>query len=298
MRIRLLLMRRGYATVLGSAAFVAGCSLFSDLGGFSGDSASTNEGGTPETGDSDSGVDDAAPETDAPVAIVDAGPDASPYMLAVLADRPIAYWPMDDAPGCALVTELVGGKNADFAGVLTCGVPGVSGTAIDKTKVEQVLAVGDYFDFVGFNPYTIEAWAKPRFEAQYLTMIAKRRPNTPFGWNFYFQDVDPAGAPGFQMLHVSPDGGNRTVFVATPDAASKFHHIVVTYDPNVATGAPLRMYYDGVRTDGYDDDIPASDTTEPVWIGEAYTGLLDEIALYDHALGAERVQAHYQLGKK
>ena len=58
------------------------------------------------------------------------------------------------------------------------------------------------------------------------------------------------------------------------------------------------MYYDGVRTDGYADDNAANDTTEPVWIGEGYLGLLDEIALYDHALPVERVQAHYQLGKK
>lgn len=59
----------------------------------------------------------------------------------------------------------------------------------------------------------------------------------------------------------------------------------------------MRMYYDAVRTDGY-DDVPATHTTEPVWIRQGYTGLLDEIALYDHALTVERVQAHHQLGTK
>lgn len=277
------------------AAFAGGCSLFSDLGGFSENPAPTSEAGAAD-GDA-TATTDGSSSTDGPSSI-DAGPDASPYELAVLEDKPIAYWPMDDAPGSAVVREIIGNKKAEFAGTLTFGVPGVSGTCIDKTDVDQVLEVGDYFDFVGFNPYTIEVWAKPRFESQYPTMIAKRRPNTPYGWNFYFHKVDPSDPPGFQHEHVSPDGGNRTVFVSTPDADTKFHHIVVTYDPNVATGAPLRMYYDGVRTDGFDDDVPASDTTEPVRIGQTFTGLLDEIALYDHALSVERVQAHHQLGKK
>jgi hypothetical protein len=281
------------------AAFAAvsavGCALFSDFGGLS-SGTDPDAGALPEGGDTgtagDSGNDGDLPP------LVDAGPDAPAYELAVLADKPIAYWPFDDAPGSAFVSEIVGNKKADFSGTLTFGVPGVSGTCIDKTDVEQVLEVGDYFDFVGFNPYTIEVWAKPKFQSQYLTMIAKRRPNTPFGWNFYFHRVNVGDTPGFQLEHVSPDGGNRTVFVETPDAEAKFHHIVVTYDPKVATGAPMRMYYDGVRTDGFDDDVPASDTTEPVWIGQAFTGLLDEIALYDHALPVERVQAHYLLGKK
>jgi hypothetical protein len=35
-----MLMRRGYANALGTAAFLAGCSVFSDLGGFTDDPAS------------------------------------------------------------------------------------------------------------------------------------------------------------------------------------------------------------------------------------------------------------------
>lgn len=277
---------------------LAGCALFSDLGGFS---SGDSDGGSPldPDGGGDANVADTATSGDGPISVVDAGPDAPAYALAVLADKPIAYWPMDDAPGAAFVTEIIGGKKADFSGPLTFGVAGVSGTCIDKTDRAQILEVGDYFDFVDKNPYTIEAWAKPRFDYEYLTMIAKRRPNQEYGWNFYFSQVDKADPPGFQMIHAyPPPGGQRTVFVTTPDAAMKFHHVVVTYEPTPATGPPMRMYYDGVRTDGYADDKAANDTTEPVWIGEGYLGLLDEIALYDHALPVERVQAHYQLGKK
>ena len=282
------------------AAFAAvsavGCALFSDFGGLSNgtdpDAGALPEGGDPGTA-GDSGNDGDLPP------VVDAGPDAPAYRLAVLEDKPIAYWPFDDPPSSSFVSEIVGNKKADFSGPLTFGVPGVSGTCIDKTDRTQILEVGDYFDFVDKNPYTIEAWAKPRFDYEYLTMIAKRRPNAEYGWNFYFSQVDKSDPPGFQMIHAyPPTGGQRTVFVSTPDAAMKFHHVVVTYEPSPATGPRMRMYYDGVRTDGFDDDKPANDTTEPVWIGEGFLGLLDEIALYDHALTVERVQAHYLLGKK
>lgn len=290
-------MLRGRVAFL-FAIVLAGCSLFSDLGGFSEGASQTTDAGGVDEGSSDATAGDAAPSEGGP-STVDAGPDASKYTLEVLADKPIAYWPFDDAAGCVLVKEIVGGKNAGFSGTLGCGAEGISGTGISKTERDQVLEVGDYFDFAGEVPYSVEAWAKPSFEeTEYPTIINKRPPGGTVGWDVYFHKRIDETEPGFQMEHTSPNGGNRTVFITTPDATARYHHVVVTFDRMVAMGAHLRLYYDGVRTDGFDDQILAADTTTPLWLLNGFKGLADEIALYDHALSVERVQAHHQAGKQ
>ena len=52
-----------------------------------------------------------------------------------------------------------------------------------------------------------------------------------------------------------------------------------------------------MRTNGFSDDGAADDTTETLGM-MAFVGLLDEVALYDHALTTERIAEHYELGSK
>jgi len=219
-------------------------------------------------------------------------PNELPYRAAVLADAPIAYWPFDDDPGANTAREIVGGKNGDVVGTVTFGVPGVSGTAIERPmQTDGRLDVGDDFDFAGKVPYTIEFWVKPQIVGRFGDVLDKRDTPNGKGWIAYVHD-----GPGVQLEQPVP-GGGRTAYVDVPSLTDgKFHHVVFTFDPTQPTSIRLRLFVDSVRTDGFSDDLDAADTTIVLTMASTYVGVLDEVALYDHALSADRVSAHYKLG--
>lgn len=283
--------RRPVLAVLGAVS-LGGCALFSDFDGLSNGAADASS-----DGGADGSASDATSGGDANAG-GDAGTDASPYRTAVLADGPIAYWPLDEAPGEIVAHEIVGGKNASFSGTVGFGAAGISGTGMEKTTENQVLEVGDYFDFAGKTAFTLEAWARPTLKNDYQAVFRKRAAGANGGLITYFRASDPLN-PGFKMSQETTGASGRAVSVdVDPSFANAYHHVVVTYDPASTTSARVLLYVDGVRTSGSDDDLPAVDTAQVFWIGYGYTGFLDELAIYAKALDAERVLAHFQLGKK
>jgi hypothetical protein len=267
-------------------AFV-GCSLFSDLGGYSDDpvAAVPDSGALPDatTADGPNAPPDASPA-------IDAGADASAYKQAVLADQPIAYWPFDDGAGASFAREAIGGKNADVIGTLAFGVAGVDGTAVERSDTGGDLNVGDFFDLAGQQAYSIEFWAWPKGNAEFEDVLHKRDENGK-GWIVYFRDA----SKDIQIEHTYA-AGQRTTFAPVPSKTA-FHHFVFVFDPADPTETRARVYIDNVRTNGFSDDGPADDVTKSLAMLR-FVGLLDEVAIYDHALGAARVSAHFAVGSK
>jgi hypothetical protein len=267
----------------------AGCSLFSDLGSYSDDpSVSSPEAGSapdgPTTTDGSSGGSDAPPTGDA-------GPDASAYKQAVLADQPVAYWPFDEAPGANLAKEIIGGKNAEVLGNVTFGVKGADGTAISRDAAGGHLEVGDYFDLAGTQAYSIEFWGWPKGTGEFENILHKRNANGK-GWIVYFRD----GSDSVQIEQPYVAGG-RTTFAPLPVPKDRMHHIVFVHEPMDPTEKRQRVYIDTIRTNGFSDDGPADDVTTPLTMFD-FVGVLDEVAIYHHALSAERIAKHYELGAK
>lgn len=270
---------------VGFASFV-GCSLFSDLGSYSEDPPVDDSGPS-----RDAAIADGSSDSQDAAVVVDAGPDGSPYKQAVLADRPMAYWPFDEAAGSSFARDVIGGKNADVVGAVTFGKPGVDGTAVERSSGDGSFDVGDHFDLAGTQPYTIELWGWPKGNEQFENILYKRREDM-VGWIVYFSDAS-------QNVSIEQryGAGQRVAYAPVPLAKTKFHHIVFVFDPADPTDKRLRLYVDNVRTNGFSDDGAADDTTETLGM-MAFVGLLDEVALYDHALTTERIAEHYELGSK
>lgn len=272
--------------MLAALGLVTGCGLFVDLGGFSGDEP------TPSGGDGGSIAAEAGPaDTGAPVAdggSGDAGPPQSAYREAVLADKPVAYWPMGDESGSLVAKDIVGGKNATLTGNATFGVPGVAGTAISIDDRSAYLEVGDVFDFPGKQPFTIEVWGLPTVDDTYTNIGAKRANGS--GWVLYFRNT---GTVQFEQYW--PNSSGRVGFSEQSRTFTTPAHVVVTYD-----GSKLAMYYDNVKLPKtYQDDADGGGPIHlatPLYWAPGYHGLLDEIAIYDHALPADRVSAHFKAG--
>jgi hypothetical protein len=269
------------ACIFVSFAAFAGCTLFSDFGGFS-----------EEQGPTDAGPSAEATTTDAPgdsSADSDTGPAVITYRQAVLADQPIAYWPFDEPAGTPITREIIGGKNAEVVGKLAFGVPGADGTGVERTTEGGSLEVGDFFDLAGKQAYAIEFWGLPKGTSEFEDILHKRADNGS-GWIVYFRDGNDS-----VQIEQRYAAGSRTTFVPLPTPKASWHHIVFVYAPNDPTEKRARVYVDGVRTDGFSDDGDADDTAQPLRM-HSFIGILDEVAIYHHALSAERISEHYKLG--
>jgi hypothetical protein len=76
-----------------------------------------------------------------------------------------------------------------------------------------------------------------------------------------------------------------------------WHHVVATKN-----GATVKLYIDGVDRTGTVTNSTLANSSDPVTIGnnsttEYFDGYLDDVAVYNTALSAARVKAHYRAGQ-
>lgn len=282
-------MRGLVAAAATVAVAIAACSLFTDSAGLAGASAADGGDGDALRGDAD--VADVV-TTDAADAGGDSSADANAYRDAVLADKPLAYWPFDEAAGSSFAKDIVGGQVASVVKAATFGVAGAvkGAVAFDGTGY---LTAGDHFDFVGAQPFSIELWAKtPGGDGNYHNLVEKRATvgSTLNGYVVYFLGDDAGTQINAQEWFASgaSRGGWGKVTV------DELVHFVWTFD-----GAKVHLYVDAIESpSNYTADGGPIDTAAELVIGGGYKGIVDELALYDHALTIERVSEHYALGRE
>lgn len=72
-----------------------------------------------------------------------------------------------------------------------------------------------------------------------------------------------------------------------------YHHIALVWDAG-SIGNNLKLYIDGNNV-GSVELLSAIPTTEELWIGENFKGLIDEVAIFDSALSEEDIRFHMNL---
>jgi hypothetical protein len=157
------------------------------------------------------------------------------------------------------------------------------------------------FRYAGVKPYSVELWAKVGELRDYqwfggTELLGGGNRN---GWSL-LADVD--GHIRYEVWRTEDAGAMqvRGLFVSTVPlpAVGGFHHIVMTYN-----GTHVIGYVDGVANFPFATTGVAPDTGELVWgcRGDLAYCLddwtIDELAVYDVPLSAERAKAHYDLGK-
>ena len=70
-----------------------------------------------------------------------------------------------------------------------------------------------------------------------------------------------------------------------------FTYVVGTFD-----GTSMHLYIDGLDVKSNPSTRPLTASPDPVSVGANLPAVLDEVAVYDHALAPERVKAHYHAG--
>jgi hypothetical protein len=225
----------------------------------------------------------------------------------VLADRPVAYYRLGERQGDTAADSAGRSPAARFVGGgITRAVPGaIADDGDGGVRLAGELgwvSLGDGFDFAGRVPFSIELWARPQVvDDRHRGLFTKEVAGGGVRQGYLLTFQAAAGL----TFERSKDGIPASVTARAP-AAGIYTHVVVTYD-----GASLRLYMNGELAAG---PTPAAvelpDTTAnavagarfsgntPIGNAAHFQGDLDELALYDHALPAERIETHHRAAKK
>jgi hypothetical protein len=271
------------------------------------------DGGAPAV--ADAGADAASdarsegPTMDAPVDVRadtpapgDGGCLATDYVSSVLADHPLAYWRLDEDAGTT-AADTTGAYDGVYQNGVTLGVPGIlpGDTAASFDGDGGYVAVGAHLAFLYEAPFSVEAWIRPtRIDGAFRGVLSNESPSISqrFGYLLYIERPLDAGVlSGFERWNGGQSNPTAAAGVVAEDA---WTHLVGTFEG--ASGHEV-FYLNGSPANAYTGPAIQISTTGLFVIGALnsamtpsfFAGTIDEVAVYDHALSARCVEAHYNL---
>jgi len=230
----------------------------------------------------------------------------SAYETGILADEPLAFYPLDEGSGTNAY-DIAGGHNGAYANPVTNTATGPStyipvGAVFDGTSngpaIIQSVLIPDTpaLDFAG--QITLEAWVKP------VT-------NQPSGTlaDIIAKGYDSAENTSEIQIRVQNDSffdagyynGIQGGFgVSGGIVTTNWSHVAATWD-----GTNWNMYQNGLLVaqalniggglQSFPDPWGIGDGTQ-TGAGRYYVGNISDAAIYDYALTPVQVAAHYDLG--
>lgn len=204
--------------------------------------------------------------------------------------EPPSNWWRGEGNGIDSVGGLTGSlMDLDF-------IAGKVGQAFSLNGIDASMTVpGNAKLNFGTNEFSMAAWIKTTDTREWQRLVTKRDPT---GYNYWYSLVLNSGKLTFEIA----GGANITSTVSV--ANGMWHHIAVTRDPATVSLRKYRLYIDGVENVTLADGGLNLDNTAPLEIGKwstesyggIYSGLIDEIQLFNRGLTAAEVQSIYNAG--
>lgn len=219
---------------------------------------------------------------------------SSLYETAVLADSPFAYWRFNETTGTVAEDQTANNRDATHVSSPTLGVAGATrdgDRAVQFGSGADYAMVGSTLNFSA-AAYTVEGWYKTTQATSGVLLIGMRPSNGDSG-NFSFE-LQPNGT-----LRYYHDGnvGQQSIYSPLAYNDGAYHHFVATY-----AGGTASLYVDkvlvGTRTGGANTGEGSNIKIGRLGVASAPTaeqfeGSLDELAVYDYALSAQRIAVHF-----
>ncbi|MBL9127726.1 MAG: Ig-like domain-containing protein, partial [Verrucomicrobiales bacterium] len=240
------------------------------------------------------------------------------YADVILADKPIGFYRFEETTG--QITKNFGTAGTSADGLYMTG----SGEADSVPANANVAAGPRPGDFLGFDPANMavqmngsesQLWIDtqkqflnnlPAFSLEYWVKPANRASDpTAFGNRIGLVGQNDAVEYGFinpTTIQIwSSGGGSLDTTYTFPD--NEWHHIAT-----IADGRTIKNYFDGklVGTGGattanygsssFNVHIGGGGVYDAT--GNFFTGQFDEVAIFDKAISADRILAHYKAGKE
>ncbi|MEU6428664.1 LamG-like jellyroll fold domain-containing protein [Microbispora sp. NPDC046973] len=196
----------------------------------------------------------------------------------------VAAYGMEEGTG-ALVTDATGqnnngtGSNIDWAN-------GKYGKALSFNGTSSWVTVQDAASLRLTTGMTLSAWVNPATVTDWRSVLAKELSTEGVSYTLYASNgAGPAG-----WVQTSPEDFS-TVSGTSPLPVNTWSHLALTYD-----GTALRMFVNGQQvaqkaSSGslYDDGSPLHIGGNDAW-GEFFSGLIDEVRIYNRAQSAAEIQ--------
>jgi len=220
------------------------------------------------------------------------------YEREVRMDAPTLYLRFGDRSTAVAKDEIGGYPGSYPVQGVTQGEPGAivgdsdSAVALDG---KSVVTMPPGLEFAATRPFSIEVWVKP----------AVYDDRTGYGFVVDHQNYQPRigyalRVSQFDVALERWAGGTTFGSNASENRAVSlhaWHHVVATFD-----SFTLKLFVDGqqVASNGVPSDMPPVTTSWTIGgpncecTGNYFAGALDELAIYDHALGEPRARAHFE----
>ena len=221
-----------------------------------------------------------------------ARPATGSYASLVAADRAVGFWPLDDTDGQARDASAHG-NDAVVHGPVRSGQQGpLAGESSRSMSLDGgYLEVPDSPSLDLTGPYTLEAWLQPRESGDQGVLEKYDAPAR----NGYLLRLGARNRP--EAMNLS-DTLSSTGAADKPVLQWDWHHLVSVYD-----GSTLTTYLDGSKLKSVPMTRVPTAGTSSLKIGargddagNRFGGWMANVAVYDHALSAAQVQAHYVKG--
>lgn len=217
-----------------------------------------------------------------------------PYMEQVLLDSPVRFYRLGEASGTVAADTSLQKINGIITNAPTLGatgaIPGDPNTAITLVAASsQRVTGGNAAIPTGNNPISFEIWhqfASNPASVQFLMDWGAGTRALHANWSI---TLDTSG-------HVNLDVGAGSLITSGVLATGAYHHIVTTWD-----GTTAKLYVDNTLIGSATPGAQAT-TATTLTIGcttnatQFYSGQVDEGAVYNTALTAAQVAAHFVAG--
>ena len=219
------------------------------------------------------------------------------YYYAVMSSAPVGYWRLGESSGTVAADESGNGLDGTSFNSPTLGEPGAlagdADTAID-IATGQYVQVADNALLDVTTGLTVEAWIKPDDTgAGHRGIVSKNSTSSaPYGYEMaQSSDRLRVGAEVGGVWYGSNYSADGSL------VAGVWQHVGFTFN-----GTDIRCYVNGVLSGTPTSAVGTISTnTTHVRIGRRdylteYLGAIDEVAIYDRALSADEIAAHYAAG--
>jgi hypothetical protein len=235
-------------------------------------------------------------------------PAETAYINAVLADKPMAYWPLNEPVGARKFFDRSG--NGFHGRAMSEVVAGQTGPFAGKSRAVLLegkgnIDVGRHDEFALVNDFTVEAWiCMGRMPPQPYGKLIGANPDVgadvprTLGWTLEASlTAQRDSASPFAEITFAIYGA-KAYFFAIPReamAADQWLHLAVVYDRDNTA----HLYLNGKHRESIASDKPGN--RGPVWVeigggptfGEYWRGRLAHFAVYPRTLTGEQIQNHY-----
>ncbi len=206
----------------------------------------------------------------------------------------VGWWELDEASGTTAADSSKQGRQGTLQGGLSFdkdSAPGRTGKALKFDGKEGFVQITGYKGVSGTAPRTLAAWIRTKTSSGEIVSWGAG----DFGkmWTFCFIRG---------RIGVTPRGGYLYMNDPTDDDA--WHHVAAVVEeaktPNLHDH--VRLYRDGEPAKIHDIgllDLWPIDTgsEQDLRIGRKFSGLIDEVRLYDRALSEDEIKALFRQGE-